>query len=94
MTGDGSPRWPDGVEPVGVEDLNRLGIDSRNQLYWDGQRIEIRRVLELTRLQKWFAAMAAVVGLLAGLSTIATGLNNASVFLCARQIAVLGCPLH
>jgi hypothetical protein len=49
-------------------------------------------VLEFTRLQTWFAAAAAMVGLLAGLSTIATGVNNASIFLCARQIAVLSCP--
>jgi hypothetical protein len=75
-----------------MEDLNRLGIDQEHQLYWDGRRIEIRRFLVLTRFQKWFAVTVAVVGFLAGLATIATGINNASVFLCARHIEILTCP--
>jgi hypothetical protein len=83
------PKWPPGVEPIGMEDLNR----SERQFYWDGHLIEIRRFLVPTRFQKWFAAMAAIVGLLAGLSTIATGINNASIFLCARHIAILSCPV-
>jgi len=74
-----------------MEDLNRLGIDSEHQLYWDGHRIEIRRFIVLTRFQKLFAAGVAIIGLLAGLATIATGINNASVFLCARHIAILTC---
>jgi hypothetical protein len=85
--------WPRGVETIGIEDLNRLGIDSRHRLYWDGQPVEIRSSLALTRFQKWFAVGAAIVGLLAGLATIATGVNNASLFLCARHITVLTCPV-
>jgi hypothetical protein len=86
-------KWPEGIEPIGMEDLNRIGIDSERQLYWDGHRIEIKRFLVLTRFQKWFAAIATVIGLLAGLATIATGFNNASIFLCARHISVLSCPV-
>ena len=92
MSGSPPQKLPDGVEPIGMEDLNRIGIDSEHQLYWDGHRIEIRRFLVLTRVQKWFAAGAAVIGLCAGLATIATGINNASVFLCARHITALTCP--
>jgi hypothetical protein len=92
LSGASPPNWPTGVEPIGLDDLNRLGIDAGRQLYWDGHRIEIRRMIVLTRLQKWFATGAAIVGLLAGLATIATGINNASVFLCARGISVLTCP--
>ena len=86
------PSWPEGVEPIGLQDLNRLGIDSHHQLYWDGNRIEIRRFLVLTTFQKWFAAVAAVIGLLAGIATIGTGINNASIFLCARHVTLLTCP--
>ncbi len=92
MSGAPRPKWPEGVEPIGIEDLNRIGIDSECQLYWDGHRIEIRRFLVLTRFQKWFATIAAIVGLFAGLATIATGFNNASIFLCARHITALSCP--
>jgi hypothetical protein len=69
--------------PIGVEVLNRLGIDSNNQLYLDGGRTEIRRFLNSAGLQTWFPSMAA-------LSTIAT--KNASVFLCAPYITLLSGP--
>lgn len=92
MSGRSPLKWPKGIEPVGMEDLNRLGINSEHQLYWDGRRIEIRRFLVLTRFQKWSASVVAIVGLLAGLATIATGINNASIFLCARSITTLSCP--
>lgn len=92
MTDPPHPRWRRGVEPIGMEDLNRLGIDSEHQLYWDGHPIEVRRSIVLTRLQKRIADVATIVGLFAGLATIATGINNASVFLCARHITFLTCP--
>jgi hypothetical protein len=75
-----------------MEDLNRLGIDSEHQLYWDGYPIEVRRSIVLTRIQKRIGVIAAIVGLLAGIATIATGINNASIFLCARHISYLSCP--
>jgi hypothetical protein len=86
------PTWPNGVEPIGLEDLNRLGIDRGDQIYWDGRPIEIRKAIVLTGFQKVIAVIVTVVGLLAGLSTIATGFNNASIFLCGRHISVLTCP--
>ena len=92
MSGRPPPEWPECVEPLSIADLNRLGIDLERQLYWDGRRVEIRRFLVLTRFQKWFASVVALVGLCAGLATIATGVNNASIFLCARHITVLSCP--
>lgn len=92
MSGEPNANWPKGVEPIGMGELNHLGIDSEHEPYWDGHRIEIKRFLVLTRFQKWFAAVATIVGLLAGLATIATGFNNASVFLCARHIEWLSCP--
>ena len=87
-----SRRWPAGVEPIGVDDLRRLGIDAGNQLFWDGRRIEIRRRLVLTGFQKAIAAVVTVCAILGGLGGFVTGLNNASVFLCARGVQWLGCP--
>jgi hypothetical protein len=92
LTDDPHPQWRRGIEPIGMEDLNRLGIDSDHQLYWDGHPIEIRRSIVLTRFQKRIAVVATIVGLFAGLATIATGINNASIFLCARHITWLSCP--
>lgn len=84
-----SGEWPANIKPIGVGDLRRLGIDGDNQLYWDGKRVEARRTLVLTIPQKIIAALA----ILASLATIATGLNNLSVFLCGRDRHWLGCPV-
>jgi hypothetical protein len=92
LTDTSQPGWPPGVEPIGVEDLNRLGIDREHQIYWDGRLIEIRKSIVLTRFQKIIASVVTIVGVLAALATIATGMNNASVFLCARHITWLTCP--
>jgi hypothetical protein len=77
--------WPPGVTPIAVGDLKRLGIGPDNQLYWDGQPVEIRRKLALTWPQSILAALAAV-------ATILSGVNNTAVYLCGRDIHVLGCP--
>jgi hypothetical protein len=43
--------------------------------------------------QKLIASIVTVVGVLAALSTIATGIDNASAFLCTRRISFLSCPV-
>jgi hypothetical protein len=84
--------WPDGVEPIGLEDLGRLGISRTDELFWDGRRIEVRRSLVLTRFQKIVTAIVTVFAILGGLGGFVTGLNNASLFLCARNVLWLSCP--
>jgi hypothetical protein len=84
--------WPEGVTPISVEELGKLGLNEKNQLFWDGRRIEIRNRLDLTRLQKTFAIVVSVFAVLGALGGFLTGLNNASVFLCARGTHWLTCP--
>ncbi len=83
---DRPPGWPKDVEPMALQDLKRLGTDSKNQLYWDGKRIRTRLTLSLPQ------TIVAVLAAIASLATIFTGLNNASIYLCARGVTVLGCP--
>ena len=80
--------WPRDVEPLVIEEFEKLGRNSRNELFWDGQRLVTRSQFLLTWPQRGLAILAA----LASLATIATGLNNASIFLCARGKTWLGCP--
>ena len=40
-----------------------------------------------------YISVVTIVGELAALATIATGVNNASVLLCARHITWLSCPV-
>ncbi len=92
MSGQPAANWPKGVEPVGLEDLGRLGINQDDQLFWDGRRIEVRRSLDLTRFQKIITGIVTFFAVLGGVGGLITGLNNASVFLCAREIHWLSCP--
>ena len=86
--------WPTEVRPIGVEDLERLGLNSENQLFWDGKRIEVRQTLTLTKLQKWLTVIVSVCAILGGLGGFVTGFNNATVFLCGRGITWLSCAKH
>jgi hypothetical protein len=86
MSDAGQPGWPNGVRPILVPDLKRLGINEQNELFWDGRHVEIRRSLTLTRFQKFITIIVTALG------GFVTGFNNASVFLCARHVTFLTCP--
>ena len=79
-----------GVMPISLEDLGRLGIDRNDQLFWDGRPIEVRRRLVLTGLQRSAATVVTVFAVLGGLGGFLSGLNNLSLFLCARNVHLLG----
>jgi hypothetical protein len=86
--------WPPEVRPISVEDLDRLGLNGRNQLFWDGKRIEVSNHLDLTRLQKMFAVVVSVFAIMGAIGGFVTGLNNASIFLCGRGVHWLSCPVE
>ena len=88
MTGKPA-HWPADVEPLVIEEFDKLGRNARNELFWDGQRLVTRSQFLLTWPQRGLAVLAA----LASIATVATGLNNASIYLCARGKTWLGCPL-
>lgn len=85
-------RWPPDVTPISVEELDRLGLNAKNQLFWDGRRIEVRNRLALTRLQQLLAIVVSIAAVLGAIGGFVTGLNNASIFLCARGIDWVSCP--
>jgi hypothetical protein len=64
------------------------GVSRDNQLYWDGKPVEIRRRLKLSRLQ---IAGAFVVGLVAIIGGLGTGLNEGYDFGCKRVWWTQGC---
>ena len=92
MSDAGQPGWPNGVRPILVPDLKRLGINQQNELFWDGRHVEIRRSLTLTRFQKFITIIVTLCAVLGALGGFVTGFNNASVFLCARHVTFLTCP--
>jgi hypothetical protein len=86
---DRPTNWPKDVDPITIEELDKLGRNSDNELFWDGRRLITRSRLQFTIPQ----TLLAILAVIASLATSATGLNNASVFLRGRNIAWLGCPV-
>ena len=83
---------PNGVQPIHIEDLERLGINAENELFWDDKRIEIRRPLILTWSQKLLAIIVTVFAVLGGFGALVSGVKDGAEFLCARDIHWLSCP--
>jgi hypothetical protein len=81
--------WPSDVEPLFIEDMQKLGRNKRNELFWDGKPIVTRNQYVFTNYQRALAILAII----ASVATILTGLNNAAVFMCGRGVDWLGCPL-
>lgn len=86
------PEPTDGVHPIGIEDLQRIGINAANELFWDGKRIEIRRPLILSLPQKILAAVVSLCAILGGLGALMSGVKDGAEYLCPRNIHWLGCP--
>jgi hypothetical protein len=84
--------WPKGVDPIGIEDLGRLGISGHDELFWDGRQIEIRKALVLTGFQKFLTVVITLFAVLGGLGGFISGINSAASFLCARNLHWLTCP--
>jgi hypothetical protein len=77
--------WPADVNPISIDDLGRLGIDSRSQLFWDGSRIEIRRRLDLTKTQQFAALLVTLAAVLGGLGGFFSGLTDANALYCGAH---------
>ena len=80
------------MHPISIEDLERIGINADNELFWDGKRVEIRRPLILTWPQKFAAFMVTVFAVLGGFGALVSGVKDGAEYLCARVLDWLGCP--
>lgn len=52
------------IRPITFDEIERLGLDAENQLYWDGKLIETKKRLSLTLWQK----VGAIITVLSTLS--------------------------
>src|SRR5437763_13424600 len=84
-SGKRHPDWPKSVQGISLKGLDLLGIDEKNQLYWDGNSIEFRRPLVLTGLQKFVAVLTAIAIILGGIGSAWQGADAGFSF---------GCKLH
>lgn len=61
-----SENWPDDVQKMTLEHLDRLGVHKdTNALHWDGKEVVTTSKVRLGQLELWFAgaATAATVGM-------------------------------
>jgi hypothetical protein len=81
--------WPEGVFPLYIEEFQKLGRDKKNALFWDGKPFVTKNQYVFTGYQIFLSILAII----ASIATISTGTNNLSLFLCARGVNLLGCPV-
>ncbi len=61
--------WPKKVRPIGVDEMDALGVDDTGTLYWHGKSVAVRRI-ELRSWELWLAVLATVGTLLSGLAAM------------------------
>jgi hypothetical protein len=61
-------KWPEEVESVDVDSINRLGIDQQGRLYWNGVPV-------VTSYR--FTARQTIAALIVALASIAGGIGSA-----------------
>ncbi|MFE0015946.1 hypothetical protein ACFWXH_13945 [Mesorhizobium sp. NPDC059054] len=67
----GKPGWPEGVEPVSLEDIGKLGIHrGTRQLHWNGAPVVTKhelgpRTYILAHLVAWATVASALIGAVA-----------------------------
>tara|TARA_R110000772_G_scaffold83316_2_gene176312 strand:+ start:306 stop:536 length:231 start_codon:yes stop_codon:yes gene_type:complete len=56
---DKPPHWPDDVERITLEQLDRLGVHrDSNALHWDGKEVVTTSKVRLGKIELWFAGTA------------------------------------
>lgn len=83
--------WPDGVRVIGNGEIDNLGIDRNNVLYWNGRVVMIRKRLVLTFWQNVLAAFTAAAATLVAISSIAQGIVAYSTWACSVGLPAY-CP--
>lgn len=56
------------IKTTGMGDLDKFSIDeSDNTLYWDGKKVEVKKRLSLTKVEKIVAALVSIAIIVGGL---------------------------
>jgi hypothetical protein len=67
--------WPPGVRTISLDEVDLLGVDRNNRLYWDGRPVEVSR-----RLTGWQTFGAFLVGTFVVLGAIGSFAQGWSVY--------------
>jgi hypothetical protein len=69
------------LRPLEIDDLRNLSISDQNELYWKGERVEVKSRLTLTRPQTVGAILVGAAAIFGGL---ASGMNDGTEFTCRQ----------
>jgi hypothetical protein len=78
-------KWPEGVRPIVIGEIERLGIDGVGVLHWDGRPIIVRKGVTLSG---WQAAGTVLVVL----ATVAQGWAAGHQWACQAGLVTTWCP--
>src|SRR5262245_22571730 len=65
--------WPKGVRPIGIDEVDGIGVDANGDLYWHGKRVETRTRVKLTPLQMTYGVIIAVATMVGAGGALAQG---------------------
>jgi hypothetical protein len=83
--------WPKGVQSISYNGVDALGTDAKGELYWHGKPVEIRRPLDLTRIQNTVAIIVAFATV-AALGAVAQGFAAYNEWACKVGWTSAACP--
>ena len=84
--------WPPGVQEVSMGDLSRFGVDAEKRLYFDGKPVEIRRRLDLSKSERWFAIIVGLFTILGSVGAVAQGWAAGHQWACQIEALAWQCP--
>jgi hypothetical protein len=83
--------WPEGVTPITLDQLVRLGVGRDDQLHWDGRPVVTRRRLDLTLWQKIGAVLVTITVMAGGIGGLVQGVDAGHNFGCKVHWWTEGC---
>lgn len=84
--------WPPGVQEVSMGDLSRFGMDAEKRLYFDGKPVEVRRRLDLSKGERWFAIVVGLFTIFGSLAAVAQGWAAGHQWACQIELMSWHCP--
>ena len=84
--------WDKRIRGITVEEVNALGVDANDRLYWHGKEIEFRRRLDLTWWQNLVALVVAVATVIAAIGAVAEGFAVYNDWACKVGWTAAACP--
>lgn len=84
--------WPEGVRPIGIDELDNLGVDARGGIYWHGKLFKVEKRLSLSSWQKMGAIIVTVSAFFASIATVVQGWVMYHEWACKTGAWALSCP--